>query len=170
MSGGTIMTISTRLTGLRRTGFRAALSAAAFAVLVPTSAWGLTPSGPPLTGSAASWGLTPYAPPLPDPVVTRSERPTLQVENNNWLDVHVYLVRDGEASSLGVVSGPGEGHFRMPLVDTTPGSDVQVLILPIGGTDSYLSPSLKVNPSDQVDVTVENSLSLSSVRVKPGTV
>ena len=92
----------------------------------------------------------------------------MNVENNNWMDVHVYMVRNGEPFPLGTVSGPGEGRLVLPSLATTPGAQVQILVLPIGGADDYLSPTLIVNPGDVLHLTVQNSLDLSSVSVKPG--
>lgn len=145
------MNTSRTFAGGSRLALRAVLMTAALAILAPASAWAITPS-------------TPMA---PDSVVTARKAPTVQVENNNWLDVHVYLVRDGEPFSLGVVTGPGEDRLTLPMTATLPGSDVHILVLTIGGNGVYESPSLQVNPGDVVDLNVENDLALSSVSVWP---
>jgi hypothetical protein len=146
------MTTLRTFAGASRLTFRAFLSMAAFAALTPTSGWALT------TAPTQA----------PDSVVSsRNTAPVLKVENNNWMDVDVYLVRNGEPFPLGTVSGPGEGHLVLPSLATTPGAQVQILVLPIGGADDYLSPTLLVNPGDVLHLTVENSLDLSSVSVAP---
>lgn len=94
--------------------------------------------------------------------------PLLSVQNDNWLDVHVYAVRDGEPYSLGVVTGPGETVFDLPAMMTTPGARVQILALPIGGTADYLSPEIDINPGDVVKLSIANALPLSNVIVEPG--
>lgn len=148
-----MMTTLRTFAGSSRLAFRAFLSMAAFAALTPTSGWALT------TGPAQA----------PDSVVSsRRMAPVLNVENNNWLDVHVYLVRNGEPFSLGTVSGPGESRLVLPSLAMTPGAQVQILVLPIGGANDYLSPTLMVNPGDVLHLTVENSLDLSSVSVASG--
>lgn len=91
----------------------------------------------------------------------------LSVQNHNWLDLHVYLVRDGMVTSLGFMSGPGDQEFTLPDMATIPGADVQFLVLPIGGVRSYLSPTTVVSPGDEVDLVVENNLDLSTVSVFP---
>ncbi|MGD8321073.1 MAG: hypothetical protein PVJ02_11470 [Gemmatimonadota bacterium] len=144
------------LTGGSRFALGAAALAAALLTLAPSTAWARTvPSA-----TAADSAETAKA--------AKPAVPTLQVENNNWMDVHVYLVQDGEPLSLGMVTGPGTTEFRLPMMATMAGSDVQLLVLPIGGNDDYLSPLLTVNPGDVVDLTVQNSLPLSSVVVSPG--
>jgi len=145
------MNISRNFTGGSRYALRAALMAAALAMLAPSSVWAR-----PIPPSSA-----------PDSVATNRRMPTVQVENNNWLDVHVYLIRDGEPFSLGVVTGPGEDRLSLPMTATYPGSDVHILVLTIGGNGVYESPSLQVNPGDVVDLNVENDLALSSVSVWP---
>ena len=91
---------------------------------------------------------------------------TLKVQNNNWLDVHVYLVRDGGLPrSLGVVSGPGQSEIELPGEATFTGSLIQILVEPIGGGGSYLSQGLVISPGDRVDLTVQNTLGMSSESV-----
>lgn len=135
--------------GFGRMTLRAVLSLAAFALLTPAP------------GRAMTTG--------PDSVASPPRRqPMMNVENNNWMDVHVYMVRNGEPFSLGTVSGPGAARLVLPSLATTPGAQVQILVLPIGGADDYLSPVLIVNPGDVLHLTVQNSLDLSSVSVRPG--
>jgi hypothetical protein len=100
---------------------------------------------------------------------TKSVAPSavLDVQNNNWLDVHIYMVRDGMLTSLGFMNGPGTAEFDLPSPATVPGADVQLLVLPIGGTMSYLSPTLVISSGDVVDLSIENNLALSSVTISP---
>lgn len=149
------MTTQKRLTGRSRFTFGAAAMAVALVTLVPSSVRAATLPSTAAADSAAT-------------AKAKAALPTLKVENNNWLDVRVYLVRDGESIPLGMVTGPGTTEFRLPGMATLAGSDTQLLVLPIGGFDDYLSPILAVNPGDRVHLTVENDLALSSVVVSPG--
>lgn len=97
----------------------------------------------------------------------RTPSAVLEVQNNNWLDVHLYMVRDGMLTSLGFMNGPGSAEFDLPSPATVAGADVQLLVLPIGGTRSYLSPTLVISPGDVVDLSIENNLALSSVTISP---
>lgn len=47
-------------------------------------------------------------------VAKRKNTADLLVENNNWLDAHVYLVRDGMLTSLGFVGGLTKERLTLP--------------------------------------------------------
>ena len=132
-------------TSVRFRGLRTVLVALALVAAAPAQGW--------------AQSRFEQAPAVPVPKVRM--HPLLKVENNNWLDVHLYLVRDGMLTSLGFINGPGKAEFNLPTQVTMAGSDVQILVLPIGGLDSYLSPALVVNPWDVVSLVVENNLDLS---------
>jgi len=140
------------MSGTGRMGMRAAVLALTLAAIGPSLAW-------------AQLQVPAHA--TPNAVVTRKGRAELVVVNNNWLDAHLYLVRDGMLTSLGFMNGPGEEQFPLPSMATWAGADVQVLVLPIGGTGAYLTPVLAINPGDQVRMTIQNNLSLSTVTVAP---
>jgi hypothetical protein len=93
--------------------------------------------------------------------------PLLAVTNDNWMDMHIYAVRDGFPISLGVVNGPGEQVFDLPMSVTLAGAHVQILALPIGGTEDFLSEPIMVNPGDVVQLDVANVLPISSISVRP---
>lgn len=132
-------------------GARTLLLALALAGVVPASAWAQAPETERMAQRTA-----------PPEVHT-----ILSVENHNWLDVHVYLVRDGSVTSLGFMSGPGQQDFELPPRATVPGADVQILVAPVGSRASYLSPVAYIDPGDQVNLVVENNLGLSSLSVFP---
>lgn len=132
---------------------RAATFALALAATTPVAGWAQSSQDP---GSEK-------LPPIE--IAPRPPGASLEVENDNWLDVHLYLVRDGLLTSLGFMNGPGRAEFRLPSVSTMPGSDVQILALPIGGSAAYLSPVVVVNPGEVVKMVVENALSMSTTTV-----
>lgn len=132
-------------------GMRIASLALALAALSPAHAWAQTTSPPAKTEESAK----------------RPPPSELVVENNNWLDVHVYLVRDGMTMSLGFMNGPGKAKFELPSIATLPGAPLQFLVVPIGGAESHLTPQVNINPGDVVELTVQNDLALSSVVVLP---
>lgn len=138
--------------GSGRHAVTAAVLAAALAALAPSGAWAL-----PIPTS-----------PTPDSAVRKPGSASLQVENDNWLDVHVYMVRSGQPISLGVVTGPGKSVLDLPPEATLPGADVQILALLIGGSGAYLSEPIYVDPGNVVDLTIMNDLPLSTVTVWPG--
>ena len=146
------MNATRSLPGTRLMGLRTATLAFALAALGPSQAW-------------AQLEVPSQA--TPNAVAKRKAHAELLVVNNNWLDAHLYLVRDGMLTSLGFMNGPGEERFTLPALATMAGADVQVLVLPIGGTAVYESPVLVISPGDQVRMTIQNNLSLSSVSVTP---
>ncbi len=103
--------------------------------------------------------------PIENAVVERKAHAGLVVQNNNWLDAHVYLVRRGSTrTSLGFVTALGKREFELPSWATLPGDDVQILVHLIGGV-SYLTPAVNVYPGDVVELVVQNNLALSTTVV-----
>jgi hypothetical protein len=90
----------------------------------------------------------------------------LMVENNNYLDMHVYGMRDGYYRSLGVVTGLSKAELTIPETLTIPGGTFQILADPIGGTMSYLTDPIILGIGKEVDLTIQNSLELSSFTVR----
>ena len=89
----------------------------------------------------------------------------LVVENNQWFDVHLYLVRGGLRTSLGFLTSLGRREFELPA--TTPGVDVRIFVYPIAGRRPYITPPVIVNPGDVWKLVVENNPALSSLWALP---
>lgn len=87
------------------------------------------------------------------------ETVTVVVENQNFYDATIYAIGDGSRSRLGTVVGNTRQAFRLPRVPR----DVRFEIrLQASGT--FTTPSLPVNPGDELHLTVTMDLSLSTVR------
>jgi hypothetical protein len=97
---------------------------------------------------------------------SHKETITLEVENNNYLDMHIYGVRDGYFRSLGVVTGLTSEALTIPETLTLPGAEFQILADPIGGTLSYLTDPIVLGTGKEVDLTVQSDLALSSYSVR----
>lgn len=102
--------------------------------------------------------------PTENAVAERKPHAELVVQNNNWLDAHVYLVRGSMRTSLGFMTALGKREFELPSWATLPGNDVQILVHLIGGV-SYLTPVVNVYPGEVVELVVQNNLALSSTVV-----
>ena len=76
--------------------------------------------------------------PTENAVAERTARVELVVQNNNWLDAHVYLVQGSRRTSLGLMTALGRREFELPSWATLPGNDIQILVHLIGGV-SYLT-------------------------------
>lgn len=102
-----------------------------------------------------------------DAVAELKPHAELVVENNQWFDVHLYLVRLGVRTSLGFLTALGKGEFELPFAATTPGADVRILVHPIGGGRSYVTPTVIVNRGDVWKLVVENNPAMSTVVALP---
>ena len=102
--------------------------------------------------------------PTENAVAERKPHAELVVQNNNWLDAHVYLVRGGMRTSLGFMTTFQEREFELPSWATLSGNDVQILVHLIGGV-SFLTPVVNVYPGDVVELVVQNNLALNSTVV-----
>ena len=109
------------------------------------------------------WAQATDKTPAENPVAERKPHAELVVQNRNWLDAHVYLVRGGVRTSLGFMTALGKREFELPQWATLPG-DVQILVNLIGGV-SYMTPVVSVNPGDVVELVVQNNIGLSSTVV-----
>jgi hypothetical protein len=90
---------------------------------------------------------------------------TVQVNNHNWSDMVVYLVRSSMRIRLGTVTSMGSREFRLPNAVVEAGVDIHLQAEPIGSRERYRTPALQVRPGQQVELTLQNRLSISSVSV-----
>ena len=90
---------------------------------------------------------------------------TVSVQNNNWQDVDVYALRNGQRIRLGNVTATRTGVFALPkAVALSP--DLRIQIHPLAATRDFVSQKLVVNPGDIVEVTVLNALTQSTVVIR----
>jgi hypothetical protein len=94
-----------------------------------------------------------------------SDAVTVSVQNNNWQDVDVYAVRDGQRVRLGHVTATRSGVFVLPRgVALAP--DLRIQVHPLAATRDFISSKLTVNPGDIVEIVVGNSLPHTAVIVR----
>lgn len=97
-----------------------------------------------------------------EPSVDRAaEAVTLRVVNNNWSDMRVYAVHLGSRVRLGTVTSMTTEKFEVPAFLQADVSDFQLLAVPIGGTQSVLSPVVHPSRGDEVVWGIQNHLGLS---------
>ncbi|MBI2456031.1 MAG: hypothetical protein HY704_05045 [Gemmatimonadetes bacterium] len=89
----------------------------------------------------------------------------LTVHNRHWLDMRVYLVREGSRFSLGTVSSLQSTTREIPASVLGSGSSFQLQADPIGSVRTYTTEPLNVGLGQRVELTLENNLSLSTVSV-----
>ena len=88
----------------------------------------------------------------------------VEVANNGFADVTVYVIQSGMRRRLGTVTGLSEQRFRVAAV-ASEAADLYLLADPVGGARAYLSPAVRVRPGDAVDLRLHATLSMSSVSV-----
>lgn len=116
-----------------------------------------------LAGACApSTGSTAYAPELDG---AGPEETTVRVENNNWDNMTVYVVRGSTRHRLGMVTSMNTEMFRIPPAFMSGTEAVRLVADPIGSPNTYVTPSVQVSPGEQIEFDIENHLAISSVSV-----
>jgi hypothetical protein len=95
------------------------------------------------------------------------ERTMIRVNNHNWSDMTVYLVRNGARMRLGSVSSLDTRTFEIPMsLLASTGDAVRLMADPIGSTRVFTSPPLLIAPGQRAEWRLENSLALSSFWIR----
>lgn len=90
----------------------------------------------------------------------------VQVDNHSFLDMHVYVVQLGQRRTLGLVPALSKQSFNVPRPVAESDRDFQILAHPISGRTSFATENIVASGGDQVVVTLENNLNLSTVVVR----
>ena len=123
-----------------------------------------------LLGAIVALGLA--AAPQPGPVPSQravadtqaaSRQITLQVQNDNFLDVNVYVRSQGMTWRLGTVSGMETTTFNVPQSIAVPDGQLRLVFAPIGGWGYWVSPPVLVWPGDTLTSQVGSMLDFSTV-------
>jgi hypothetical protein len=86
---------------------------------------------------------------------------SVEVENHNWSDIVIYLMRGTQAQRLGMVTALSTIHFAFPYQSLSTGGSLRLRAHPIGGPGTYTSEDLLVQPGQGVKWTLESDLSRS---------
>lgn len=100
----------------------------------------------------------------PSPEKAPGRTAVVEVANNGFADVTVYVVQSGMRRRLGTVTGLSRQRFLLPRPPHQ-AADMYLLADPVGGARGYLSPAVRVRPGDAVDLRLHSTLSMSSVSV-----
>ena len=90
---------------------------------------------------------------------------SLEVENHNWSDVVIYLLRSGQPERLGMVTAHNTGTFVFPYRRLGASGNSRLSAYPIGGGSAFNSENLLVQPGQSIKWTLETELSRSSLVV-----
>lgn len=91
---------------------------------------------------------------------------TVEVVNQNWQDMHVYVLASGQRRSLGMVTSQNSEVFELPRSALASDRDIVFIADPIGSVVAFVSDPVLVQPGDQVRWTIQNRLRHSSVFVR----
>jgi hypothetical protein len=97
----------------------------------------------------------------------RADEPiVIEVQNDNFLDVNVYVMPDGNWHRLGTVTGAGRATFEATRDMLSGTGTFRLLVSPIGSRDAYLSEDILAMPGDRVRLRVGGVLRMSSWSVR----
>jgi hypothetical protein len=84
----------------------------------------------------------------------RQSKTMVSVENREFVDMSVYVLRDGQRLRLGIASGHSTTVLRIPDYLVKAGNELQFLCDPIGAAREVVSDRMTVLPGDQVVLTI----------------
>ena len=93
----------------------------------------------------------PYVPP----------KVTVTVQNDNWLDIDVFVLAGGNKVRLGHVSSNSQGEWEVPRAALGPGN-ISILADPIGSNRVFETPIITVVGHTWIDVRVDNIIDHST--------
>ena len=100
-----------------------------------------------LLGAACHHGATSAA---PEPqAATR-----LKVQNQQFLDMDVYVLREGQRIRLGMVAGLSSQAFTIPADIVRSSPQLRFELHPIGGRGNPRTETISVQPGDEVELTI----------------
>ena len=83
-----------------------------------------------------------------------AETTTIRVENNSFLDMTVYVIRNGQRTRLGLVNGSSTRTFVIPDRVVGFGENLSFLADPVGSSVTAQSFDMYVRPGDEVGITI----------------
>lgn len=91
---------------------------------------------------------------------------TVYVQNDNWLDVVIYVARGGSRYRLGQVSSVQSAVFQIPPAAIGATGDVYLVADPIGSVYGYFTDNIMIAPGHTIiELRVDNVISHSSYSV-----
>ena len=103
--------------------------------------------------------------PADQPAPAETDAVPLEIANHNWLDVIIYVVRDGQPMRVGIANASSSASFTLPARLLGQGREVRLWGHPIGGTGGALTETVVVQPGQWIEWTLENDLELSAIGV-----
>ena len=120
-----------------------------------------------ITSVLAVGGCATAAPPgSADAVRGSSEGLLVEVLNDNRGDFEIFLVRDGSASRLGVVTSGSSARFQVARVRFSGQGQVALRARSLGGSAQYSSPTVLVNIGERLVLNLSPEIRFSNLSVR----
>jgi hypothetical protein len=87
------------------------------------------------------------------PINPRAEV-ALNVDNQNFLDMNVYLIRSGQRIRIGTVPGLSSRVLMLRPEYVGYGTELRFEVHPIGGRGNPISETISVHPGDVIQLTI----------------
>jgi hypothetical protein len=95
----------------------------------------------------------------------RADPIPVHVQNENFLDMNVYVVSSGTNRRLGLVTGNSSADFKIAWSFVN-GQTISLTAVPIGGRGSAGSGSLSVAPGQEIEFKIGSVLRQSTASVR----
>ncbi|HEY7637794.1 MAG TPA: hypothetical protein VH763_19780 [Gemmatimonadales bacterium] len=89
----------------------------------------------------------------------------IEIENHNWSDVVIYLLRGGAPERIGMVTAHSTNTFVLRYRRLGASGNNRLSAYPIGGGSAVNTDNLLVQPGQSIKWTLESDLSRSSLVV-----
>lgn len=92
--------------------------------------------------------------------------PTVTVQNDNWLDVVVYVLRGASRFRVGTVRATSSETFRLTAEGTGGTRPLQLLADPIGSDQGYVTDPVVLAPGQRLELRVGGAINTSTFSVR----
>ncbi|HEU4584701.1 MAG TPA: hypothetical protein VFR95_03080 [Gemmatimonadaceae bacterium] len=90
---------------------------------------------------------------------------SLRIENQNWLDVNIYVVHDGQRSRLGSATAAHTTQLEIPPTLLGQLGAIRLIADPVGSPQAITSQAVVVKPGTRLVWTLGTDLNRSSLAV-----
>jgi hypothetical protein len=90
---------------------------------------------------------------------------SLRIENQNWLDVNIYVVHDGQRSRIGAATAARTTELMIPPSMLGQLGTIRLVADPVGSSTAITSPTVVVKEGTRLVWTLATDLSRSSLAV-----
>lgn len=90
---------------------------------------------------------------------------SLRIENQNWLDVTIYVVHDGQRSRLGAATAAHTTELEIPPTLLGQLGAIRLMADPVGSSQTIISPTVVVKPGTRLVWTLATDLTRSSLAI-----